>query len=238
MKTGTATIAAVGLVLGLAGGVGAGEIVLKNGSRLTGELANEWLMVSTGQDVIEVAPREISVMTREEIQLKDGRVIRGTLVGGHLKARTPLGELAINLDELSSYRAEAGAAPQAASATALPPPSATPAAPRTPAEALAPPPPSPPGTPSAPAPAVATPAPSGSAPVAGPPAAPAGANGPTQVAEGSTRIGQGVTETAKGIGRTVVQGADMAHDGFKAFGLKVWNVMKGIGQVFQNAFGS
>ena len=49
----------------------------------------------------------------------------------------------------------------------------------------------------------------------------------------------GVVETtAKGIGRTVVDGADTAHDGIKGFGLKVWDVMKGVGQAFQNAFGS
>jgi len=232
VKTWIAMIAPLGLLVGLAGGVGAGEIVLTNGSRLTGELVNESLMVSTGKDVIEVAPGEISVLTRDELRLKDGRVIRGTLVGGHVRARTPLGELVISVDRLSSYEAEAGAAPQTATASASPAPSTVPAAPRTP------PGPGLPGPPSEPAPAVATPAPAGAEPVPSEPAAHAGANGPTRVVEGATRIGQGVTETAKGIGRTVVQGADMAHDGFKEFGLRVWGVLKGVGQVFQNAFGS
>lgn len=232
MKPWIAAIAFFGLVVGLGGTAGAGEIVLTNGSRLTGELANESLMVSTGKDVIEVVPEQVSAMTQEEIQLKDGRVIRGTLVGGHLRARTPLGELVITVDRLSSYRAEVESTSQAETASAPPVPSAAPAAPGTPPDAL------PPASPSAPVPAVATPSPAGPAPVAGPPAAPVGGNAPTQVVEGAARIGQGVTETAKGIGRTVVQGADMVHDGFKAFGLKVWDVLKGVGQVFQNASGS
>ena len=30
----------------------------------------------------------------------------------------------------------------------------------------------------------------------------------------------------------------MAHDGFKSFGLKVWDVMKGVKQTWENVFGS
>jgi hypothetical protein len=84
---------------------GAGELIFVNGSRLAGELSNESLMVSTGAGLVEIAPDEVVALSREEIQLQDGRVIRGTLVGGQLKARTPLGEIAVKVDELQTYRA-------------------------------------------------------------------------------------------------------------------------------------
>lgn len=95
---------------------GAGELIFVNGSRLAGELSNESLMVSTGSGLVEIAPDEVVALSREEIQLRDGRVIRGTLVGGQVKARTALGELAVKVDELQAYRAgaqtgEAGAGP-------------------------------------------------------------------------------------------------------------------------------
>ena len=64
-------------------------------------------MVSTGSGLVEIAPDEVATLSREEIQLRDGRVIRGTLVGGQLKARTALGEIAVKVDELQSYRAGA-----------------------------------------------------------------------------------------------------------------------------------
>ena len=88
----------------------AGELLFANGSRMTGELSNEALMVSTGSGLVEIAPDEVVALSREEIRLRDGRVIRGTLVGGQLKARTSLGEIAVKVDELQSYRAtgEAG----------------------------------------------------------------------------------------------------------------------------------
>ncbi|MGH7268627.1 MAG: hypothetical protein ACREMB_27745, partial [Candidatus Rokuibacteriota bacterium] len=88
----------------------AGEIVLANGSRVAGELAGEVLMVSTGSDLIEIAAEQVSVLTPAEIHLKDGRVIKGTLVGGRLTARTPLGDLSIDTDELRAFRAEGVAA--------------------------------------------------------------------------------------------------------------------------------
>jgi hypothetical protein len=98
------------------GEVGAGELMLANGSRLHGELTNEMLVVSTGSDLIEVAPEQVSVIMRGELQLRDGRTVRGTLVGGHLRVRTSLGEIAVMPDELRAYRAHGEAwAPDAAS---------------------------------------------------------------------------------------------------------------------------
>jgi hypothetical protein len=92
--------------------VGAGELIFASGNRLAGELSNETLMVSTGSGLVEIAPDDVVALSREEIRLRDGRVIRGTLVGGQVKARTSLGEIAVKVDELQAYRgsAQAGAA--------------------------------------------------------------------------------------------------------------------------------
>jgi hypothetical protein len=92
--------------------VAAGELLFANGSRLAGELSNETLMLSTGSGLVEIPPDEVVVLSREEIRLRDGRAIRGTLVGGQIKAQTALGEIAVKVDELQSYRA--GPAPAAA----------------------------------------------------------------------------------------------------------------------------
>ena len=89
--------------------VEAGELIFSNGSRLTGELSNETLMVSTGSGLVEIASDEVVTLSREEIHLRDGRVVRGTLVGGQIKARTSLGEIAVKVDELQSYRGNAQA---------------------------------------------------------------------------------------------------------------------------------
>jgi hypothetical protein len=94
------------------GPAGAGELVFVNGSRLAGELSNEALMLSTGSGLIEIAPEDVVALSAEEVRLRDGRVIRGTLVGGQVKAQTALGEIAVKVDELQVYRA--GTAPGAA----------------------------------------------------------------------------------------------------------------------------
>src|SRR5262245_61736682 len=84
---------------------GAGELIFANGNRLPGDLSNETLMVSTGSGLVEIVPDEVLALSRDEIRLRDGRVIRGTLVGGQVKARTSLGEIAVKVDELQTYRA-------------------------------------------------------------------------------------------------------------------------------------
>jgi hypothetical protein len=108
----------------------AGELIFANGSRLAGELSNEALMVSTGSGLVEIAPDEVVTLSREEIRLRDGRVIRGTLVGGHVKARTSLGEIAVKVDELQAYRTTGEPGTGAATAAASQPAasSGTPAA--------------------------------------------------------------------------------------------------------------
>lgn len=98
-------VAAGGLVLLAWFPVSAGELIFANGTRLAGELANEALLVSTGSGLVEVAAEEVVALSREEIQLRDGRVIRGTLVGGLVRAKTALGEIAVKVDELDLYRA-------------------------------------------------------------------------------------------------------------------------------------
>jgi Bacterial SH3 domain len=113
-----------GLVLVLCLPVSAGELVFVNGSRLAGELSNEGLMLSTGSGLVEIASDEVVTLSRDEIRLQDGRVIRGTLVGGQIKAKTTLGEIAVKVDELQSYRAEGGG-PGAVSTAAAAQPSAT-----------------------------------------------------------------------------------------------------------------
>jgi hypothetical protein len=236
-------IAASGLVLGLAASVGAGEIVLKNGSRIAGELASETLLLSTKAGALEVASGQVRTLTLTEVRLKDGRVIQGAVVGQTIRARTPLGELAIKVDEFTSFKADVETASAAGFSGA-----AAPAAPQTPSPVSGGKAPATSSTASltpvgtafgplagpGPAPADPSPAP----PATTPQAAAASAPPTTQVVIGAKTIGQGFETTAKGIGRTVVDGADTAHDGIKGFGLKVWDVMKGVGQVFQNAFGS
>jgi hypothetical protein len=109
-------VGAASVVLLLVGEVGAGELMLANGSRLHGELTNEMLVVSTGSDLIEVAPKQVSVIMPGALQLRDGRTVRGTLVGGHLRVRTSLGEIAVMPGELRAYRAHGDASvPNAAS---------------------------------------------------------------------------------------------------------------------------
>jgi hypothetical protein len=99
----------------------AGELVFSNGHRLDGDLSNESLMVSTGAGLVEVAPDDVAAFSRDEVRLRDGRVIKGTLVGGQVKARTSLGEIAIKVDDLQSYRASETAAPASAGQAAAAP---------------------------------------------------------------------------------------------------------------------
>ena len=74
-----------------------GEVVYRNGRRLPAELGNHALLVSTGADLIEVRPAQVAVLEPDEIRTRDGRVIRGTLVGGTIRVRTTYGELTIPL---------------------------------------------------------------------------------------------------------------------------------------------
>jgi hypothetical protein len=116
---------AAGLTLVLCLPVSGGELLFVNGSRLAGELSNEGLMLSTGSGLVEIASDDVVTLSRDEIRLRDGRVIRGTLVGGQIKAKTTLGEIAVKVDELQSYRAGVeGGGPGAGSTAAATQPSA------------------------------------------------------------------------------------------------------------------
>jgi len=127
-------------VLLLAGPVAAGELVFANGGRIEADLANDVLVLSTGSALVEVSPETVALMTPVEIRLKDGRVLRGTLVGDRLKARTALGELAIKVEELGSFRATGPVAAPGAPVVAAPAPPAapTPEAPAAPDAGLPP----------------------------------------------------------------------------------------------------
>ena len=129
-------VGAASLVLLLIGEVGAGELILANGSQLNGELTNEMLVVSTGSELIALAPEQVSAITSGELRLRDGRIVRGTLVGGHLTVRTSVGEIAVKPDELRAYRAH-GEAAVALDPAAWPTDAALAPATRTPAAAVA-----------------------------------------------------------------------------------------------------
>jgi hypothetical protein len=104
------------IALACAAPVSAGELVFANGHRLAGDLANETLMLSTGSGLVEIAPDDVVALSRDEVRLKDGRVIQGTLVGGQVKARTSLGEISVKVEELQSYHASEPASTASASA--------------------------------------------------------------------------------------------------------------------------
>ena len=117
---------------------GAGELVFANGSRLQGDLSNQSLMVSTGSGLVEVLPDEVVQLTRDEIRLRDGRVIRGTLVGDQIRAKTSLGEISVKVDEIQTYRASAPSAQPGAAPASAAAPSSAPAASATGSTASAP----------------------------------------------------------------------------------------------------
>jgi hypothetical protein len=153
------------VLLVLAAPVAAGELVFSNGSRLEADLAGGTVLVSTGTDVVEVSPETIGLVTPGEIRLKDGGVLRGTLVGGRLRTRTAMGELAIRVEELQSFRAQGFAA------------------------APAPAPPSPPAVVSAPVPPDSAPAAAWPAPSAPSPTSSNGAQaGPTPLSAAPLRV--------------------------------------------------
>lgn len=111
------------LVIGLLGSplASAGEISLANGSRLEGELATDLILVSTGTDLVEVMPDQVESLVPGEIRLRDGRVVRGTIIGGVLKVRTPLGEMGLKLEELARYTARPAPSPAETAAPPVPP---------------------------------------------------------------------------------------------------------------------
>ena len=94
------------MLIALATPATAGELVLANGTRLTADLADLSVLVSTGADVVEVSPETIVVVTPSEVRLTDGRVLRGTLVGGRLRTLTAMGELAVRVEDLESFQAQ------------------------------------------------------------------------------------------------------------------------------------
>jgi hypothetical protein len=229
-------IATLGLLMGLPLGAVAGELVLTNGQRVTADLLNDTLLVSTGTDLVEIDPTQVVRLTPREIRLRDGRVLSATVVGGRIRARTPLGELAVKIDDIESFQIAPPAVAPPTAATPTPAPASTPPAPApvTPAPAPAAP------AAAAPAPAAAAPAPVTAAPAAvasAPAPAPAERpEGPAQVADGARKVGQGTRDTAVGVGQTFSDAADAAHDGFKALGLRIWEAMRAVGETFRDAF--
>ncbi len=104
----------------------AGMVSLKNGTTFQGTPTGELILVSTGKDLLELAPETIVSLTAREIRLKDGRTITGTIVGGRLRFKTDLGEVAVALTDLNEYResAPSPAITPRAQESAAPPPSA------------------------------------------------------------------------------------------------------------------
>jgi hypothetical protein len=93
--------------VGAAGDAGAGELMLTNGSRLEADLASEVLFLTTATGTVEIAGDQVVLLTREEVWLRDGRVVRGTLAEGRVLTRTSLGVLAFDAGELREFRATA-----------------------------------------------------------------------------------------------------------------------------------
>jgi hypothetical protein len=137
----TALAISLGFLLGLATSAGeAGVVTLRNGTTFQGTPVGESLLVSTGQDLLEFSPEAILSVKPEEIRLKDGRVITGTIVGGRLRFKTDLGEVAVALTDLAEYRESAGGAPPTAkrSAPTSSPGAASPPPPPEPAQSAPP----------------------------------------------------------------------------------------------------
>jgi hypothetical protein len=115
---------------------GAGELVLEDGTRLQADLAADVLVVVTETGPVEVLAQEVLEVTRDQVRLRDGRVLRGALAGP-LAARSALGPLGVRPEDLFRFTASvpgappgepraaagrlAGASPRS---TALPPPGA------------------------------------------------------------------------------------------------------------------
>ena len=130
-----ALVISVGFLLGLATSAAeAGVVTLRNGTTFQGTPVGESLLVSTGQALLEFPPEAVLSVKPEEIRLKDGRVITGTIVGGRLRFKTDLGEVAVALTDLAEYRESEGGAPPTARPSALTP---------SPGATSSPPPPSP-----------------------------------------------------------------------------------------------
>lgn len=89
----------------------AGVVTLKNGTTFQGTPTGEVILVSTGRDLLELSPETIVSLRAEEIRLADGRVITGTVVGGRLRFKTDLGEVAVALKDLGEYRQPSSGAP-------------------------------------------------------------------------------------------------------------------------------
>jgi len=104
----------------------AGMVSLQNGTTFQGTPTGELILVSTGKDLLELAPETIVSLTAREIRLKDGRTITGTIVGGRLRFKTDLGEVAVALTDLKEYResAPSPAITPRGQESAAPPPSA------------------------------------------------------------------------------------------------------------------
>jgi len=107
-------IVALSLSLAVVLGAGlparAGELVFRSGEAITGRLVDEPLVVASPSGVLDIPPSDVAVLTPEEVRLKDGRVIRGTLVSGRVKVATEGGEITVRTEDLGLYRADGGAA--------------------------------------------------------------------------------------------------------------------------------
>jgi hypothetical protein len=105
--TGWRAILAVATVAGALGSLAeAGELVFKNGNRLAADLTSQTILVSTGADLFEIPPELVLRLRGDEIRTKDGRTIKGTVVGGTVRAWTVYGEIAVAIGDLEEFRAD------------------------------------------------------------------------------------------------------------------------------------
>jgi len=100
-------VGAASLVLLVIGEVGAGELMLANGSRLDGELTNEMLVVSTGSVLIELAPATSAVDRRPlgrgvqlEVIADDAPLRRDAIAAGYPVGRVSRGQRVTYVDTI------------------------------------------------------------------------------------------------------------------------------------------
>ena len=115
-----AVVFSVAVILGAGWPARAGEIVFRSGQAITGRLVDEALVVASPSGVLDIPASDVAVLTPEEIRLKDGRLIRGTLVSGRVKVETGLGEIIVKTEDLGLYRADGGSAVAPGSRSGIP----------------------------------------------------------------------------------------------------------------------
>jgi S1-C subfamily serine protease len=82
-----------------------GQALLRGGRVLYGELAHEFLLVNVDRQLLDLRASDIVKIQPELIELRDGNIVRGRLVGNVLRLRSSDGQdVRISLAELVEFR--------------------------------------------------------------------------------------------------------------------------------------